>query len=243
MSCLREAGAVSRIVYIRPPARVRQLYGIGCGVFLPRETARKPNSSWSRRQQLRRVSVHPVEILRRAPHYRHHHAVWPRHGPHGVAAHRDFRDVAPHSPHIPPGVQHVAHPPKKRQGKRRSLQRNAGPPPAYMSLPSMESPPPEEEAVAKHYHPPPDRSRRQGNHDPDNNVDVQLLQNSQIGVRVRVSGYAPYTTTIDVYTFVYSFVLVLGGDGVFYPLGAGIFLALLYLVLYTRWACPPARRC
>ena len=31
------------------------------------------------------------------------------------------------------------------------------------------------------------------------NIDVQLPQNSQIGVRVRVSGYAPYTTTIDVY--------------------------------------------
>jgi hypothetical protein len=31
------------------------------------------------------------------------------------------------------------------------------------------------------------------------NIDVQLPQNSQIGVRIRVSGYAPYTTTIDVY--------------------------------------------
>jgi len=31
------------------------------------------------------------------------------------------------------------------------------------------------------------------------NIDVQPPQNSQIGVRVRVSGYAPYTTTIDVY--------------------------------------------
>jgi hypothetical protein len=31
------------------------------------------------------------------------------------------------------------------------------------------------------------------------NIDVQLPQNSQIGVRVRVDGYAPYTTTIDVY--------------------------------------------
>jgi hypothetical protein len=31
------------------------------------------------------------------------------------------------------------------------------------------------------------------------NIDVQLPQNSQIGVRARVYGYAPYTTTIDVY--------------------------------------------
>jgi hypothetical protein len=31
------------------------------------------------------------------------------------------------------------------------------------------------------------------------NIDVQLPQNSQIGVRIRVDGYAPYTTTIDVY--------------------------------------------
>jgi hypothetical protein len=31
------------------------------------------------------------------------------------------------------------------------------------------------------------------------NVNVQLPQNSQIGVRIRVDGYAPYTTTIDVY--------------------------------------------
>ena len=31
------------------------------------------------------------------------------------------------------------------------------------------------------------------------NIDVQLPRVSQIGVRVRVDGYAPYTTTIDVY--------------------------------------------
>jgi hypothetical protein len=31
------------------------------------------------------------------------------------------------------------------------------------------------------------------------NIDVQLPQDSQIGVRVRVSGYAPYDATIDVY--------------------------------------------
>jgi hypothetical protein len=31
------------------------------------------------------------------------------------------------------------------------------------------------------------------------NIDVQLPQNSQIGVRIRVDGYAPYTATIDVY--------------------------------------------
>jgi hypothetical protein len=31
------------------------------------------------------------------------------------------------------------------------------------------------------------------------NIDVQLPRDSQIGVRIRVSGYAPYTTTIDVY--------------------------------------------
>jgi hypothetical protein len=31
------------------------------------------------------------------------------------------------------------------------------------------------------------------------NIDVQLPRDSQIGVRVRVDGYAPYTTTIDVY--------------------------------------------
>jgi hypothetical protein len=31
------------------------------------------------------------------------------------------------------------------------------------------------------------------------NIDVPLPQDSQIGVRVRVDGYAPYTTTIDVY--------------------------------------------
>ncbi len=31
------------------------------------------------------------------------------------------------------------------------------------------------------------------------NIDVVLPQHSQIGVRVRASGYAPYTTTIDVY--------------------------------------------
>jgi hypothetical protein len=31
------------------------------------------------------------------------------------------------------------------------------------------------------------------------NVNVQLPRDSQIGVRVRVDGYAPYTTTIDVY--------------------------------------------
>jgi len=31
------------------------------------------------------------------------------------------------------------------------------------------------------------------------NIDVQLPQDSQIGVRIRVDGYAPYTTTIDVY--------------------------------------------
>jgi hypothetical protein len=31
------------------------------------------------------------------------------------------------------------------------------------------------------------------------NIDVQPPQNSQIGVRIRASGYAPYTTTIDVY--------------------------------------------
>jgi hypothetical protein len=31
------------------------------------------------------------------------------------------------------------------------------------------------------------------------NIDVQLPRDSQIGVRVRVGGYAPYTTTIDVY--------------------------------------------
>jgi len=31
------------------------------------------------------------------------------------------------------------------------------------------------------------------------NIDVQLPQNSQIGVRIRASGHAPYTTTIDVY--------------------------------------------
>jgi hypothetical protein len=31
------------------------------------------------------------------------------------------------------------------------------------------------------------------------NIDVPLPQDSQIGVRIRVDGYAPYTTTIDVY--------------------------------------------
>jgi hypothetical protein len=31
------------------------------------------------------------------------------------------------------------------------------------------------------------------------NIDVQLPRDSQIGVRIRVDGYAPYTTTIDVY--------------------------------------------
>jgi hypothetical protein len=31
------------------------------------------------------------------------------------------------------------------------------------------------------------------------NIDVQLPQNSQIGVRIRASGYAPYDATIDVY--------------------------------------------
>jgi hypothetical protein len=31
------------------------------------------------------------------------------------------------------------------------------------------------------------------------NIDVQPPQNSQIGVRIRASGYAPYTTIIDVY--------------------------------------------
>jgi hypothetical protein len=31
------------------------------------------------------------------------------------------------------------------------------------------------------------------------NIDVPLPQNSQIGVRIRVDGYAPHTTTIDVY--------------------------------------------